>query len=85
MKYVALKTLVYSEGGKGQYDDGGNWQGEYVKPNEVVTLDHLDPDKIKLLIKMGAVATMPDIEVVKPEIIKKSPAKDKPADQETEN
>lgn len=66
MRYVALRWLTYSEGGPGAYDANGNWQGETVEPGQDVSAAHLKPAQINLLLNMGAILAMPEIEVKKP-------------------
>lgn len=66
MKYVALKNLVYSEGGPGHYDSNGNWQGDSVRIGQDVSVTHLNTSQINLLVNMGAIAPMPEIEIKKP-------------------
>lgn len=66
MKYVALKPLSYSQGGPGHFDENGNWQGDYVAPGEDVSIAHLKPAQINLLLQQGAMMAMPEIEVKKP-------------------
>lgn len=70
MKYVALRRITYSKGGKGHTDANGNWQGDTVEAHEEVSVAHLNASQIQMLVTDGVLAEMPEIRIEKPAVEK---------------